>query len=94
MRFHVLTHTLFPEVLSKLPICQNSTPSSRLDSNATSTVKASQALLVRISCSFLGVSSVVPVTALGRYYMSLCIQVSCIAACLPPEREEEEEEEP
>ena len=58
--------TLFPEVLSKLPICQNSTPPSRLDSNATSTVKASQALLVRISCFFLGVSSVVPVTALGR----------------------------
>ena len=74
-------YSLFPEV----PICQNSTPPSRLHSNAKSTRKASQALLGKITCCFFGVSRVVPITASGRYYMSLCTHVSCFAACLPRE---------
>lgn len=72
-------HSLFPEV----PICQNSTPPSRLHSNAKSTRKASQALLGKISCCFFGVSSVVPITALGRYYMSLCTHVSSLLPAFP-----------
>lgn len=77
-RFRVLTHCSL-----KCPFCQNSTPPSRLHSNAKSTRKASQALLGKISCCFFGVSSVVPITALGRYYMSLCTHVSSLLPAFP-----------